>query len=164
MRGWRLLSDELALISTTDGQLNPIPRPISLKNESIAVIKGFAPDATIGPEFVETKKGTVAHMKAPTESVERAEELAVPTWLINPKYQTGVTATLDPRPKGRTLINVLKNAFNYNLLGLTGFETVARLIDGSEPYDLVYGELNEAVALLDKLVLSPGQVLTRARA
>jgi HprK-related kinase A len=164
MRGWRLFSDELALISTTDGKLAPMPRPISLKNESIGVIREFAPDATIGPEFVDTKKGTVAHMKAPTESVARSEESAVPTWLVNPKYQAGVRARLEGRPKGRTFMTILKNAFNYNVLGLTGFEAVARLIDGSEPYDLIYGELKEAVAILDKLVLTASQAFTRARA
>jgi HprK-related kinase A len=31
-RGWRLLSDEMALISLTDGSVTPLVRPISLEN------------------------------------------------------------------------------------------------------------------------------------
>ena len=41
--GWRLLSDEMTLLSTSDGQIYPVPRPISLKNESIDVIQKLSP-------------------------------------------------------------------------------------------------------------------------
>ena len=44
-RGWRLLSDELTLIERETGLIVPLPRPISLKNNSIRVIKSFAPGA-----------------------------------------------------------------------------------------------------------------------
>ena len=44
-RGWRLFSDELALIEIGGGQIVPLPRPISLKNESIdRIISGFWPE------------------------------------------------------------------------------------------------------------------------
>jgi HprK-related kinase A len=42
-RGWRLLSDEVAMIRPRDGLLQPYPRPISLKNESIEMIARMAP-------------------------------------------------------------------------------------------------------------------------
>lgn len=46
-RGWRLLSDELGLISKA-GLIQPVARPVSLKNQSIEVIRRFAPEACIG--------------------------------------------------------------------------------------------------------------------
>src|SRR3546814_10587342 len=36
--GWRLLSDEMALVSLQDGGLTALARPISLKNRSIDLI------------------------------------------------------------------------------------------------------------------------------
>ena len=33
-KGWRLLSDEMALISTATGDIYPVPRPVSLKNQT----------------------------------------------------------------------------------------------------------------------------------
>ena len=42
-RGWRLLSDELAIWRPGDDMILPIARPISLKNRSIELIKAFAP-------------------------------------------------------------------------------------------------------------------------
>jgi HprK-related kinase A len=46
-RGWRLLSDELALISPADGSITPLARPVSLKNQSLDVIRAFEPAAVL---------------------------------------------------------------------------------------------------------------------
>ena len=48
-RGWRLLSDELTLIDPETGLAVPLARPVSLKNQSIDVIRKFVPNAVIGP-------------------------------------------------------------------------------------------------------------------
>ncbi len=47
-RGWRLLSDELTLIDIASCGVVPLPRPVSLKNASIDVIRAYAPAAAIG--------------------------------------------------------------------------------------------------------------------
>ena len=71
-RGWRLLSDELALVRVGDGKLIPLPRPVSLKNESIEIIRRYEPNAIFSRKVADTIKGTVAHMKASTDSIARA--------------------------------------------------------------------------------------------
>jgi HprK-related kinase A len=71
-RGWRLLSDELALLRPSDSLLVPVARPVSLKNRSIDVIRDYAPEAVLSRPVSDTAKGTVAHMKASPESVARA--------------------------------------------------------------------------------------------
>ncbi len=72
--GWRLLSDEFGLVRPDDGMLLPMPRLIPLKNESIDVIKRFRPEAVLGPSFFGTRKGTVAHVRPPEDSIRRAQE------------------------------------------------------------------------------------------
>ena len=152
-RGWRLLSDELALISPEDGRLIPLPRPVSLKNDAIDVIRSFAPEVTIGRESADTTKGTVAHMKAPDDSIARADEHARPAWVICPKYETGAPARLEPRSRAQTFMHVIKNAFNYSVLGVRGFQTAAALIDVCDCYDFTYSSLDEAVSIFDSLEL-----------
>ncbi len=56
-RGFRLLSDEFAVVRLADTALLPIPRAVALKNESIEIIRAFAPDAVLGPEFPEDAQG-----------------------------------------------------------------------------------------------------------
>lgn len=150
--GWRLLSDELALISPEDGRLTPMPRPVSLKNESIEIIQKFAPEVTIGPESADTTKGRVAHMKVPYESIEHADEHARASWIVYARYDTGAPARLERRSKAQTLLHVVKNAFNCSLHGVRGFHTAAGLIDTCECYDFTYSNLEKAVGIFDELL------------
>ena len=151
-RGWRLLSDELALISTRDLQLTPLTRPISLKNASIEVIRDFAPGTTLGPVIRDTRKGTLTHVKPPSESVARAMECVPAAWLVFPRYQQGAGTEITPLPKGRSLMRAAEMGFNYSLLGLKGFQTLTRLIEQCACYDFCYSDLSEAVTVFDELV------------
>src|SRR5437762_2465625 len=93
-RGWRLLSDELSLLDLATGGVVPLPRPVSLKNESIDAIRRFSPGTVLGPPVHDTVKGSVAHMKPPTDSVRRAMETARPRWIVMPRYEGGAAAHL----------------------------------------------------------------------
>jgi hypothetical protein len=144
-RGWRLLSDELALVRVSDGKIVPLPRPVSLKNESIDIIQQYEPDAVLSRKVSDTMKGTVAHMKVPAESIARAAETCRAAWVIFPKYQAGAAARLEALPQARAFMRVADNAFNYSLLGVKGFEAMAGLIDASLCYDFTYSVLDEAI-------------------
>jgi HprK-related kinase A len=149
--GWRLLSDELALISPENGLLTPIPRPVSLKNKSIDLIRNFLPEATIAYEAVDTTKGVIAHMKVPDESIARSEDIATPAWIVCPRYETGARPKLERRSKARTFMHIVQNAFNYDVHREIGFQTVASLIERCDCYEFTYSCLDEAVSTLDDL-------------
>jgi len=150
-RGWRLLSDEFALVSLDDGRLTPLVRPVSLKNESVDVIRRFAPGVVIGPVARDTAKGTVAHMKAPADSIARAEETALPAWIVLPRYRPDAPLALEPHPRAETFMFLAQNAFNYHVLGSRGFEALADLTDRCSCHTLTYASLDEAVATLGTL-------------
>jgi HprK-related kinase A len=149
--GWRLLSDELTLIEPNTGAVVPVPRPISLKNASIDVLRVFAPAATIGPAVHETIKGSVAHVKPPVEGVLRADETAMPRWIVLPRYSAGAAARLEPLSKGAAFMQLIDNSFNYNVHGRRGFDALAGLIDGCECYEFSYSRLGDAAAVFDRL-------------
>lgn len=151
-RGWRLLSDELALICTSTGALHPLARPVSLKNESIRVIGGFEPGAVFGEPTHDTAKGTVTHLKPRPTDVMRMDEVARPRWVIFPRYVRDAAPELTPRPKADSMIELGRNAFNYALLGRTGFETLADVITATDCYDFRYSRLDDAVQVFDQLV------------
>lgn len=151
-RGWRLLSDELTLVSPREMVVVPVPRPVSLKNESIAVLHEFEPQAIIGRSTHDTGKGTVAHMKAPRDSVRRSQQTARPVAIVFPKYSAGADAQLTSISKSHTLMRIVKNTFNYSALDLTGFHTAADLVDACDGYDYRYSRLDDAVADFDQWV------------
>jgi HprK-related kinase A len=152
-RGWRLLSDEMTLVRPADCALVPLPRPVSLKNASIDIIRAFNQDAVLGPLVPNTTKGTIAHLKAPGASIARAGEPARPSRIVFPGYQAGAATSLTPLPKARAFMQVADNAFNYQVMGARGFEVLGRLIDACDCHEFRYSSLPEAVALFDRMAL-----------
>ncbi len=151
-RGWRLLSDELTLVSLSSGLITPLARPVCLKNESIDVIRQFAPDAVFGSIVHDTVKGSVTHVKAPDESIERVDQSALPTWIVFPSYQIDSDCVISDRKKGQTFMDLAKLSFNYNLLAFDGFNALNRLVVGCRCFDLRYSQLDEIIPALDCLV------------
>jgi HprK-related kinase A len=151
LSGWRLLSDEFALIALDTGQATPLPRPVSLKNAAIGVIRERFPSAVLGVETHDTTKGTVAHLKPPPAAVQRAGDTALPAWIVFPEFQPGTPDRLEPLPKGQALLRLADSSFNYSILGARGFETGADLVDGCGCYQMNYSDLDASLGLLDGL-------------
>jgi HprK-related kinase A len=156
-RGWRLLSDELTLISPTDLSITPLCRPVSLKNQSLSVIGTFEPSATFSAVTHDTAKGAVSHMKVPTSHLSRVAEPAKPAWIVFPKYVAGKAPTLTPRSRAGSMLELGRNAFNYTLLGQTGFETLSNVVSDCSCHDFEYSRLDDAVTTFDGLVAARRQ-------
>ena len=150
-RGWRLLSDELTLVSLDALEIVPMCRPVSLKNASIQIIQDFEKSVIMGRAAHDTNKGTVTHMKAPAASVMRSQETAVPAWVVFPKYEAGATTQLTEHGKASACMKLADNTFNYSMLGLRGFQTLSSLIDRCACYTFNYSNLDEAVTRFNHL-------------
>jgi HprK-related kinase A len=151
-RGWRLLSDELALISLADASITPVGRPISLKNQSIELIKEYISGAVFNRITHDTSKGSVTHLKVPAEQLLRIHEKAQPRWVIFPKYVSGAEPDLRRRSKASSMLELGRNSFNYMVLGRTGFETLSAVVNASDCYDFSYSQLDDALAVFNQLV------------
>lgn len=150
-RGWRLLSDELALIDPARGLLLPLARPVSLKNRSIEVIRSFAPEARFSAVVHDTLKGSVAHMKPPAESVRRDQEPARLGWIVFPRYQAGAPLRAQALSRARGFMQLLDHAFNYHLHGSRGFECLAEMVAPAQSLDFSYSQLDEATRFFERL-------------
>lgn len=156
--GWRLFSDELALIDglAEDEQnplrLVPFPRPVSLKNQSIDVIKKRYPQARFGPSAFDTQKGTVAHMRAPDDAVARALESAPPRLIIFPKWTAGAPLRVQAVGAGEAAMRLINQSFNYSVLGALGFSRLADLVTAAPAWALEYSSFDDALEALDDLL------------
>jgi len=152
LSGWRVLSDEHALIPFNTHKLVPLCRPISLKNKSIDLIRNFASRVVLGPESLDTHKGTVAHMKADLTSDSHDSELIPAHLIIFPRYSQETKLVLKKKAKTEAFMFAGLHSFNYGLLSQTGFETMCTLMDAVNCYDLTYSDLDEALLAIEKLV------------
>ncbi len=144
--GWRLLSDELTIIDIENALVQPFPRPVSLKNQSIEVIRKRYPAAVFGPISTDTTKGNVCHMRPPVLGVQKQFQSCPIGWVIFPKYEQDANAEFNELGKGQALIDVATNAFNYSRLGKSGFDVLRKVIDNASCYQFRYSKLDDAVA------------------
>jgi hypothetical protein len=147
-RGWRLLSDEMAMIDSADGSVVPIPRPISLKNQSVDIMRRFAPDLIFGPPFDDTTKGKVVHVRPPSSCVAHAEENSLLKRIVFPKYTARAVAELTTVTRGNAFMRLAEQSFNYSILGGLGFDLLASLVEDCEAADFTYSDLDDAVRIL----------------
>lgn len=154
-RGWRLLSDELALLDPRDGRLYGLARPVNLKNQAIALMREFAPDAVLTEPVPDTLKGTLALMKAPGDAITRVREGAQAAWIVVPSYEAGAEARLEPLPKAQAHLLLADQAFNYDIHGVDGFEATADLVDRADCWAFSYSRLDDAVRVFDELAARP---------
>lgn len=152
-KGWRLLSDEMVLLSLLDGLIYPAPRPISLKNESIQIIKSFDPSVVFGDVIPNTSKGDIAHMRVPDLAVQMQNIPVVPRFLLFPHYRAESNSSLRAMPKSRAFMELAGNAFNFNILGIAGFEAMLHLMEKVACYDFGYPDLASALNGIDSITL-----------
>lgn len=151
LRGWRLLSDELTLIDPQTNLLHGLARPVSLKNQSIDVIRAFAPDAVIGPVAHDTAKGSVAHLKPSSFSVAQVAVPAKPAWVVFPRWKKNAPTLFNPISKSLSFMGLAEQGFNYSVHGEAGFNILTKTIDACDCYDLTYSKLDEAIDAFSRL-------------
>lgn len=152
LRGWRILSDEHAMIPPGTTEVIPLCRPVSLKNESIEVIKSFSPQALFGPVSEETHKGVVAHMKPDLHPDSHDTKSIQAKAMVFPRYSPDDPQRMSQRRHSDSFILAAYHSFNYSLLCETGFEAMKTLIENVECYDLVYHDLDWAIQAMDELL------------
>ena len=126
-------------------------KPVALKNQSIDVIRSFSPFAKFGPQFPKTRKGTVAHFAADAASVAGRHLLAKPGAVILPKWAAGSSTQLDRVTPDALFPSLAFNAFNYKALGAAGFDAAVRLAQDCPAWQLIYSDLDDAIAAIDAL-------------
>ena len=151
LSGWRLLSDELALL---DERLKLIPcvRPVSLKNSSIDLIQSRHPEAVFGPLATNTHKGSIAHLPAPSDSIRRGSESATPRLIVFPKWVDGAALRMRAVGQGQAAMRLIDQSFNYSTLGASGFQRLVGLVSSAEAWEIEYSSLDKAREALNELV------------
>jgi len=150
--GWRLFSDELALLGLGDQWAYPVPRPINLKNESIAIIDAYIGGGVFSRPAHDTSKGTVALLQPPAASVEAMKIGAPVGAIVFPRYVPDSGVQLTAVERAVAFEEIIAHCFNYHLLGVEGFDLLYGIISASPCYTLEYSDFDLARAALAELV------------
>ncbi len=153
LSGWRLLSDELALINLDTNTVTPFVRPICLKNQSIDLLRSWFPAAVLSDIARNTQKGDVAHVKPPQASVLAGRDTATIVGVVFPHYKVGKETTIYQLDMSETFIQLINNAFNYSILGAQGFSTLTHVVDRCVGFEIHYSDLQDVAQFLAEEIL-----------
>lgn len=156
-RGWRYLSDEFGVVRFSGTEVVPFVRPAALKNESIVVMRAWAPADSLGATFAATRKGDVVHYRAPLASIAQGDVAATIAAVVFPDFKAGTRAALRPLPQAAAFLKLAGNAFNYEVVGERGFRAVTRIVRRCDSCILQYGDLTDAHAAIDEILAGAGQ-------
>jgi HprK-related kinase A len=146
-QGWRLLSDELAVLDPDSGCLQPHPRPISLKSASIGIVGGF-PGSRLGTVYRDTRKGDISHVACPRESVVAAHAPARVRWVAFPRFEAGAAPRCDEVSRAEAFALISEQSFNKERMGEVGFQALCAMLTDARCFDLVYGSTEDGLALV----------------
>lgn len=148
--GWRLFSDEFALVVPNTRQLLPSPRPLSLKEGTIDLVRRRHPEVITTKERLDVEEKRFVHARPPEESIRRWQEGADARWIILPKYVPGSATTFEPVSKAQALMELAGQSFNHNYVA-AGFSTLATLVEHCDCFFVEYSELDDLIPRLREL-------------
>jgi HprK-related kinase A len=153
MKGWRLLSDEMTIIELNSRIAIPFVRAISLKNNSIELVKKWFPDVVMSEVAKDTQKGDVAHVQPPKLSVLNGTRKAEIIGVVFPKYTQETELDIYKLSQTDTFMQLANNCFNYNVIGSDAFTTLGKIVDECTAFEINYNNLAEVEAFLLEDVL-----------
>lgn len=150
-RGWRFLGDEFALLDPADGLFQPFPRPISLKNASIDLLRAVAPANRFGPRFDGTIKGSVQHLVPPVEAIAAMDQAVPARLIVMPAFTAGSGPEIRRMSRAECFFHLSQASTNYRVIGEAAFTAVWQLVESAPAYEITYGSSEDAEALIDEL-------------
>ncbi|MDA5193621.1 HprK-related kinase A [Govanella unica] len=149
--GWRLFSDEFAVLHPESFQFFPYPRPVSLKNSSIPVLGERIPDSQFSRIYEKTPKGTIRYLRPSAEALARDREPGRPFLILYPEYRPDAAPQAIELPKPEAFAMVRSASVNCDRLGALAFTTLADLADQCRAFRLVYRSLDQGMAMVNDL-------------
>ena len=148
-RGWRLMADEFVLVDPDTGAIWPFPRPVSVKNAAIPVVKAALPDGRWGPAMTDTPKGTIQHLVPEGAALAMANVPATPALLLFPRF--GHVADQRPVGAGEAFVRLTQASTNYVGLGERGYRALTGLVRGVTRAAIDYPDIETAASMIEDL-------------
>jgi len=151
--GWRFFSDEFGMLKAETGELYPYPRPVSLKNESIPVMKEWVgSDAPFSREYEGTPKGTICYLRPPIACLEEMHKPVRPRAVIHPVYNPNAKSDIKPLTETMAFFRLVRSSANYGDIGAPAFRALAKIAKECVSCEITYSSLEEGIRLVNKFI------------
>ncbi len=151
--GWRFFSDEFGMLDAATGALYPYPRPVSLKNESIPVMKEWiGNDEPFSRNFENTPKGTICYLRPNRDSLDNMDRPARPRVVIHPVFDPAAKPAITPLSRTMAFFRLVRSSANYGEIGEPAFHALSKIAEECVSCEITYSSLAEGVRLVNQVV------------
>jgi len=154
--GYRLFSDEFGLMDMSDASLWAHPRPVSLKGQSIDIVKEFTGAEWITKTLTGTPKGDIAYRRVRPSDIEESSTPAFAKLILFPTFIEGASPHARELAKAESLMKLIPSSTNYHLLGEAAFKGLLKLVKGARAYEIVYGSTEDSMQMVRDLASGAG--------
>jgi HprK-related kinase A len=152
--GWRLLSDEMALVTPDTLTVTPFCRPICLKNQAIELARSWFPQAPMTAVAKDTHKGDVVHLRAPLTEHDLFAQAQIKA-VVLPRYNAANKHINIVRLNhAQAMHELADNAFNYSVMGKRGWQALLTIIERVPVFAIDYAQAQDVSDFLVQEVLN----------
>ncbi|NVJ69284.1 MAG: HprK-related kinase A [Alphaproteobacteria bacterium] len=150
--GFRLLSDEFAILDIQDATLKAYPRPVSLKNQAIDVVKAFAGSENVSATFTDTPKGNIAYRRIRASDVAAAGQPASASIILFPEFVEGAAPQITQIDLADAAMQLIASSPNYQVIGEPAFTALMVMLDGVQAFEIKYGNTEDSLEIVHDLL------------
>ena len=146
--GYEYLSDELAAIDISTGEVNAFPKPINIVDKSVFPSLASQDDLWFKPEAMEPDVWYIH-----SEDVRPNPLIgSVPVrYALFPKYCPSSEPRIQPLSKGDAIKALIYNAVNFNTFGRNDLALLAQLVEDAQCFTILTNGLDQTLALIDSV-------------
>jgi hypothetical protein len=152
-QGLGYLTDEAVAINPDTLEIDPYPKPLSIKPGTQAILPDLAPAPAHLPHEYVGKNWELAPEWIDSDAVSEA---CTPSLIVAPTFATGATTQLRTLAPTRALLLLLQTSLIRGASRAHAFRALGELANRVESYELRFGELQDACATIVELLHTSG--------
>ncbi len=156
VEGYRLFSDEFGLLDMETGMLHPYPRPVSLKEKSIDIVREFTGEKWLTKTFGGTPKGDIAYRRVRPSDIQLSKTPMAAKLILFPVFQEDTPPSVRELSKSETIMKLIPSSTNYHLLGTASFEALIKMVAGAQTFEITYGNTQDSLEITRDLAAKAG--------
>lgn len=151
--GASLFSDEFALLDLATAEVRAYPRPISLKQQSIPIVRELLGADRISDVISDTPKGDIAYARVAAESLEEINASAPVRLILFPNFQVGAQPVARRINPAEAIMRLVAASTNYSLLGEPAYRAMVSMVKEAQIFEITYGTTEQSLQLVDQLAI-----------
>ena len=151
-RGWKYLSDEIALVDPRTLYVHPFPKALCVKSGAFAEVRNLDLPFCGKRYYVKGAKGQVAYVNPLCLGADAIGKPCPVRYVILPRYVPGGAASLLRISQAQAAFELARNGMNRGAFRARAVSLFTEIAQGSQCFSLRTGPLAETGALLDALL------------